>query len=152
MVSPLIAYEGTTWESGTRPPASSRPGSVQAAAPPSASLTTAGSLVPSHPPLDSGAVPCPVQEGNHLSAIVDEEIERIDRVDLDRELDQHVEIGDRLPGFERDARDAIAVRIAQPVQAMLRLDQQLTALDPRARVIGRPQPDQLCGPSSAGLG
>jgi hypothetical protein len=40
-------------------------------------------------------------------------------------------------------RDAIAVRIAQPVQAMLRLDQQLIALDPRARVIGRPQPDQL---------
>jgi hypothetical protein len=34
-------------------------------------------------------------------------------------------------------------RIAQPVQAMLRLDQQLIALDPRARVIGRPQPDQL---------
>ena len=57
-----------------------------------------------------------------------------------RELDQHVELGDRLPGLERDARDAIAVRIAQPVQAMLRLDQQL---DPRARVIGRPQPDQL---------
>jgi hypothetical protein len=48
-----------------------------------------------------------------------------------------------LPGLERDARDAIAVRIAQPVQAMLRLDQQLIALDPRARVIGRPQPDQL---------
>jgi hypothetical protein len=41
------------------------------------------------------------------------------------------------------ARDAIAVRIAQPVQAMLWLDQQLIALDPRARVIGRPQPDQL---------
>src|SRR6185295_5872622 len=56
------------------------------------------------------------------------------------ELDQHVELGDRLPGLERDARDAIAVRIAQPVQAMLRLDQQLIALDPRARVIGRPQP------------
>ena len=51
----------------------------------------------------------------------------------------------------RDARDAIAMRIAQPVQAMLRLDQQLIALDPRARVIGRPQPDQL-RPSSAGLG
>jgi hypothetical protein len=42
-----------------------------------------------------------------------------------------------------DARDAIAVRIAQPMQAMLRLDQQLIALDSRARVIGRPQPDQL---------
>lgn len=41
------------------------------------------------------------------------------------------------------ARDAIAVRIAQPVRAMLRLDQQLMALDPRARVIGRPRPDQL---------
>ena len=50
---------------------------------------------------------------------------------------------EQLPGLERDARDAIAVRIAQPVQAMLRLDQQLIALDPRARVIGRPQPDQL---------
>jgi hypothetical protein len=35
------------------------------------------------------------------------------------------------------------VRIAQPVQPMLRLDQQLIALDPRARAIGRPQPDQL---------
>jgi hypothetical protein len=85
----------------------------------------------------------------HLArAIVDEEIERIDRVDLGRELDQHVELGDRLLGLERDARDAIAVRIAQPVQAMLRLDQQL---DPRARVIGRPQPDQLRA-NSAGLG
>jgi hypothetical protein len=51
----------------TRPRASSRPGSVQAAAPPSALLTTAGSLVPSHPSLDSGAVSCPVQEGNHLN-------------------------------------------------------------------------------------
>ena len=49
----------------------------------------------------------------------------------------------RLPGLGRDARDAIAVRMAQPVQAMLRLDHQLIALDPRARVIGRPQPDQL---------
>jgi hypothetical protein len=29
------------------------------------------------------------------------------------------------------------------VQAMLRLDRQLIALDTRARVIGRPQPDQL---------
>jgi hypothetical protein len=28
-------------------------------------------------------------------------------------------------------------------RAMLRLGQQLIALDPRARVIGRPQPDQL---------
>jgi hypothetical protein len=64
-------------------------------------------------------------------------------IPTDRELDQHVELGDRLPGLERDARDAIAVRIAQPVQAMLRLDQQLISLDPRARVIGRPQPDQL---------
>ena len=35
------------------------------------------------------------------------------------------------------------MRIAQPVQAMLRLDQQLIALDPRARVIGRPQRYQL---------
>ena len=59
------------------------------------------------------------------------------------ELDRHVELGDRLPGLERDARDAIAVRIAQPVQAMLRLDQQLIALDPLARVISRPQPYQL---------
>ena len=84
-----------------------------------------------------------IDERHLARAIVDEEIERIDRVDLDRELDQHVELGDRLPGLERDARDAIAVRIAQPVQAMLRLDQQLIALDPRARVIGRPQPDQL---------
>jgi hypothetical protein len=64
-------------------------------------------------------------------------------IPTDRELDQHGELGDRLPGLERDARDAIAVRIAQPVQAMLRLDQQLISLDPRARVIGRPQPDQL---------
>ena len=33
----------------------------------------------------------------HLArAIVHEEIERIDRVDLDRELDQHVELGDPL--------------------------------------------------------
>ena len=92
-----------------------------------------------------GAMPTlPVIDERHLArAIVDEEIERIDRVDLDRELDQHVELGDRLPSLERDARDAIAVRIAQPVQAMLRLDRQLIALDPRARVIGRPQPDQL---------
>lgn len=85
-------------------------------------------------------LPVGIDEWHLARAMVDEEIERIDRVDLDRELDQHVELGDRLPGLERDARDAIAVRIAQPVQAMLRLDQQL---DPRARVIGRPQPDQL---------
>jgi hypothetical protein len=48
-----------------------------------------------------------------------------------------------LPALERDARDAIAVRIAQQLQAMLRLDQPAIALDPRARVIGRAQPDQL---------
>ena len=88
-------------------------------------------------------LPVGIDERHLARAIVDEDIERIDRVDLDRELDQHVELGDRLPGLERDARDAIAVRIAQPVQAMLRLDPQLIALDPRARVIGRPQPDQL---------
>ena len=51
---------------------------------------------------------------------------------------QHVEFEDRLHGLERDARDANAVRIAQPVQAMLRLDQKLIAPDPRARVSGRP--------------
>jgi len=48
-----------------------------------------------------------------VRAIVDEESARVDGVDLDRELDQHVELGDRLPGLERDARDAIAVRIVQ---------------------------------------
>jgi len=85
-------------------------------------------------------LPVGIDERQLARAIVDEEIERIHRVDLNRELDQHVELGDRLPGLERDARDAIAVRIAQPVQAMLRLNQQL---DPRARVIGRPQPGQL---------
>jgi hypothetical protein len=42
--------------------------------------------------------------------------ERIDRVDLDRELDQHVERGDRLPGLERDARDATA--FLPPTRAM----------------------------------
>ena len=93
-------------------------------------------------------LPVWIDERHLARAIVDEEIERIDRVDLDRELDEYVELGDRLPGLERDARDAIAVRIAQPVQAMLRLNQQL---DPRAHVIGRPQPDQLRA-SSAGLG
>ena len=49
-----------------------------------------------------GAMPTlPVGIGErHLArAIVDEEIERIDRLDLDRELDQHVELGDRLPGL-----------------------------------------------------
>ena len=95
-------------------------------------------------------LPVGIDEWHLARAMVDEEIERIDRVDLDRELDQHVELGDRLPGLERDARDAIAVRIAQPVQAMLRLDQQLIALDPRARVIGRNRTS--CGPGSAGLG
>jgi len=53
-----------------------------------------------------------IDERHLARAIVDEEIER-----------QHVELGDRLPGLERDARDAIAVRMAQPAQAMLRLDQ-----------------------------
>ena len=53
-------------------------------------------------------LPVGIDERHLARAIVDEEIERIDRVDLDRELDQ-----------------------------------RLIALDPRARVIGRPQPDQL---------
>jgi len=55
------------------------------------------------------------------------------------------------PALNVSSRDAIAVRIAQPVQAMLRLDQHLIALDPHTRVIGRPHPDQLRA-SSAGLG
>ena len=39
-------------------------------------------------------------------AIVDEEIEQSDRVDvdLDRELDRFADLGDRSPGLERDAR------------------------------------------------
>lgn len=53
-------------------------------------------------------LPVGIDERHLVRAIVDEEIERIDRVDLDRELDQ-----------------------------------QLIVLDPRARVTGRPQPDQL---------
>jgi hypothetical protein len=44
------------------------------------------------------------------------------------------------------------VRIAQPVQAMLRLDQQLIALDPRAHVIGTGRNRISRGPSRAGLG
>jgi len=76
-------------------------------------------------------LPVGIYERHLARAIAEEEIERVDRVDLDRELDQHVELEDRLARLERDARDAIAVRIAQPVQAMLRLDQQLIALDPR---------------------
>jgi hypothetical protein len=59
------------------------------------------------------------------------------------ELDQHVELGDRLPGLEFCARDAIAVRIAQPVQAMLSI---------RARVRSDGRNRISCGPGSAGLG
>ena len=44
-------------------------------------------------------LPVGIDERHLARAIVDEEIERIDRVDLGRELDQHVELGDRLRGL-----------------------------------------------------
>ena len=44
-------------------------------------------------------LPVGIYERHLARAIAEEEIERVDRVDLDRELDQHVELGDRLGGL-----------------------------------------------------
>ncbi len=84
-----------------------------------------------------------IGERRLLRAIVDEEIERIDRTNVDRELHHDRQLGDRMIGLERDACDVVAVRIALPVHAMLGSDLERVGLDPRARVIGGPQPDQL---------
>jgi len=63
-------------------------------------------------------LPVGIDERHLARAIVDEEIERIDRVDLDRELDQHVELGDHsrsARACDRPAATGSAAGLAAPV-------------------------------------
>jgi hypothetical protein len=84
-----------------------------------------------------------VAERQALHPLVDQEVERVDRADVDRELDQHIEHRQGLFGLEGHPGDVIAVRVALPVQPVLGCDRQLVALDHRTRVVGGSQPDQL---------
>ena len=76
-------------------------------------------------------------------AIVDEKVERIDRANIDGELDREIEVGDLLPGLERDPRDVVTVGIALPVQPVLGRDMERIALDRCACVVGWLQADHL---------
>src|SRR5207249_1344416 len=78
--------------------------------------------------------------------------ERVDRPDVDRELDDELERGHAVAGLERDARDVIAVRVLLPVHAMRDLagrghlpgvDLEPIALDLGARVVRGAQAHEL---------
>jgi hypothetical protein len=70
-----------------------------------------------------------VPKGHPLAARVDEEIERIDRVDVDRQLDQQIQKGDTLPGAKGETRDVVVRGVSLPVHHAFRLDAQRVRLD-----------------------
>ena len=90
-----------------------------------------------------GIEPVRITERHLLHAVVEEEVERVHRIDLDADLDDQLERGHALPCLERDARDVVPVGVALPVHPVFRGDGELVALDPRMRVIRGPQPDDL---------
>ena len=102
----------------------------------------AGSLV-SRNDAELGGEIIGIVERNLLRAVVDEEVERVDRIDVDRKLDHDPELGHILAGLERHARDAIAMRVALPVHPMLGRHVEAIALDACTRMIGRAQANEL---------
>ena len=77
-----------------------------------------------------------VGEAELLDPVVDEEVERVDRADLDRHLDEDVELADPLRPREGHLSDAVAVRIEGPADLLGLLAGEPVGLDRRLGVSG----------------
>ena len=84
-----------------------------------------------------------VGEGDLLGAVVEEEVERVDRADVHRQLHQDVEALDLGPLAEGHPRHVVARGILLPAQVAGLLDVEAVALDPGLGVVGRAEADDV---------
>ena len=78
-----------------------------------------------------------VGEAELLDPMIDEEVEGVDRANLDDQLDQDVELAEALVPGKRDPRDLVAVGIDRPLDPLGLLAAEVIGLDMRLGVAGR---------------
>jgi hypothetical protein len=84
-----------------------------------------------------------VREGQRRRVLVDEEVERVDGLDVDGELDDHVEAREPIAVAEGQARHVVGVRVLLPVDQRLLRQGEAVALDVGAGVGRRAQPHHV---------
>ena len=84
-----------------------------------------------------------VGEGDALGAVVEEEVERVDRADVDRELHEDVEAVDAHAVVEGDARDVVAGGVLLPAEVARLLDGEAVRLDLGAGVLRRAEAEEV---------